>query len=199
MYATMLLLLPVVVLNFLGYIHLAFNFAFALSWMLAIPSIIDWGSVKLGLRDGNNKARFITGCLLGAGIITYIFLLPASWIFRIGTFAIYELIMSSIVFVVHMHEYGFSFADLIDMAHAKPDKMIYGCMPETTCCCNCCFPNCDFGYCLILPLLFTCCTIPLFCGCPILQKGIGNKTASNAGSASEGSSGGLFSKILRGS
>jgi len=198
MYATMLLMLPVVLLNFFGYIHLTFNVAFCLSWILAIPSIYDWATVKLGMRDGNNKARLITGSLLGAGIITYIFLLPSSWLFRIGTFVIYELIMSAIVLSVHMHELGLSFNDIKDMARVKPNRMIYGCMPETTCCCDCCFPNCNFGFCLLLPLLCTCCTIPLCCGCPILSKAKGNKKASKAENASEGSSGSLFSRILRG-
>jgi len=73
-----------------------FFLIFALAWLFAAPTIIDWVTVKLGLRKGKNNIRVVTGFLYGIGIIIYLFVLPASIIFKILTYALYELIFNLI-------------------------------------------------------------------------------------------------------
>ncbi len=75
-----------------------FIHAFAIAWLFAIPAIIDWSSVKLGLRKGKNNIRVATGFLLGMGIATYFFILPAAPIFKIATFGLYDVAIGAPVY-----------------------------------------------------------------------------------------------------
>lgn len=78
-----------------------FYLIFAISWLLAFPSIIGWSTVKLGLRQGNNNIRAAAGFLHGIGIITYFVVLPASILFKIVTYFAYELIFN--IIRTHLH------------------------------------------------------------------------------------------------
>ena len=69
-----------------------FTLVFIIAWLFAIPSIIDWSTVKLKLRKGNNKIRTLVGFLHGIGITIYFFVLPAHIIFKFGTYFLYEFI-----------------------------------------------------------------------------------------------------------
>jgi uncharacterized membrane protein len=74
----------------LGIVHAGnFSLVFATAWLFAIPTIADWGSVKLGLRKGNNKIRAIVGFFHGIAVIIYFLVLPASIFFKIATYALY--------------------------------------------------------------------------------------------------------------
>ncbi len=76
---------------FLGFIFTDnFFLVFTVSWIFVIPSIVDWGSVKLGLRKGSNPLRFLVGYLQGIGYAMYLFILPIHIIFRVTTLALYE-------------------------------------------------------------------------------------------------------------
>jgi len=77
----------------LGLIYIDnFILVFTAAWLLVIPNIIDWSSVKLGLRKGNNKIRVTVGFFYGIGVAVYIFVLPINILFRIGTYLLYELV-----------------------------------------------------------------------------------------------------------
>lgn len=75
----------------LGFVYIDnFNLIFSIAWLLALPCIIDWSTVKIGLRKGNNYIRILTGFLYGLGAIVYIFVLPANILLKIGSYALYE-------------------------------------------------------------------------------------------------------------
>lgn len=81
----------------LGFIYVdEFLLIFVISWLFVVPAIVDWSTTKLGFRKGNNNIRFLTGFLFGAGIVIYLFVLPANIIFKIVTYAIYEIIFHTI-------------------------------------------------------------------------------------------------------
>lgn len=73
-----------------------FILIFTISWIFVIPSILDWGSVKLSIRKGNNPIRFFVGYLQGIGYAIYLVMLPIHIIFRIITLAMYETILFSV-------------------------------------------------------------------------------------------------------
>lgn len=194
MYTAMALMLPVILAYHYNFFSLGFGIAFALSWILVSPSIIDWTTTKFTRRKGSNTLRVITGGLLGAGIMTYVFLLPASWIFRIVTFVIYELSFSMVTLIVHCSEYGIKPLSLISRHATTKNTLAYGCAPEVSCCCDCCFPNCNFSYCFIIPLLFCCCSIPLCCASRGKNSGDALSTGAKAGKKGAG----ILSKIIKG-
>jgi len=75
----------------LGFVYIDnFNLIFIIAWLLVLPVIIDWITVKLGLRKGNNYVRTLTGFFYGLGIVVYIFILPANILLKIGSYALYE-------------------------------------------------------------------------------------------------------------
>ncbi|MBD3252261.1 DUF2085 domain-containing protein [Candidatus Pacearchaeota archaeon] len=81
----------------LGFIYVDnFMLIFVISWLFVFPAIIDWSTTKLGFRKGNNNIRFLTGYLFGTGIIIYLLVLPTNMVFKIVTFAIYEIIFHMI-------------------------------------------------------------------------------------------------------
>ena len=82
-----------------------FLLVFSISWVFVIPAIIDWSTVKLKLRRGNNKIRLTTGFLQGIGIITYFLILPASILFKIVTYGLYEGIFYLIRWKYHIKHY----------------------------------------------------------------------------------------------
>jgi len=69
-----------------------FILIFTIAWLLAAPSMTDWGTVKLGLRKGNNKVRAFVGFFHGIGVIVYFLVMPASILFKISTYALYGFI-----------------------------------------------------------------------------------------------------------
>lgn len=82
-----------------------FLLVFIIAWIFVIPSIVDWISVKCGLRKGSNKIRFSVGFFHGIGIIVYFFILPADLIFKVVTYTIYEVIFFSIRRILHVKHY----------------------------------------------------------------------------------------------
>jgi len=83
-----------------------FLLIFLISWGLVIPAIIDWSTVKLGLRKGNNNIRVTTGFCQGLGIIIYLFILPAGIIFKLLTYGLYEGIFYLIRWKYHISHYS---------------------------------------------------------------------------------------------
>lgn len=82
-----------------------FYLIFTISWIFATPSIFDWSTVKLGIRKGNDNTRFIVGILYGIGVIIYFFVLPASIIFKIGTYFLYGTVFHTIRRRYHIKHY----------------------------------------------------------------------------------------------
>jgi len=81
----------------LGFFHTDnFFLVFVIAWVLATPTIVDWGTVKLGLRKGNNNIRAIAGFLHGMAVIIYFLVLPAGVLFKILTYASYGLFFTLI-------------------------------------------------------------------------------------------------------
>jgi uncharacterized membrane protein len=77
----------------LGIIHVLdqyFLLIFVIAWLFAIPTIVDWTTIKIGLRKGNNNLRVVVGFLHGVGAIIYFFVLPADIIFKILTYSLYS-------------------------------------------------------------------------------------------------------------
>jgi len=170
----MLFALPIALLFFLGFFHISFLLSFAVSWILAVPAITDWATIKIGIRRGNNKIRVLTGLFLGAGIVTYFLVMPATFLFKISTFLLY----SSVFFIIRTHvNYGWkNFMKFIKEEINKNMDMLnkpnfYSCGVETGCCCSLCdgcFGTClNAGVCVCLTILaipFCCCVSKLLCG-----------------------------------
>jgi uncharacterized membrane protein len=90
----------------LGYLHVNnFTLVFVIAWIFAIPALIDWSTAKLGLWEGKNSIRVATGFLYGFGVIIYLFVLPASIIFKILTYALYEGVFQTFRITFHLHHY----------------------------------------------------------------------------------------------
>jgi len=162
-FSSLILALPFV----FGYLKIDFTTAFLLSWFLAIPAIVDWSSIKLGIRDGNNKIRFITGFLLGCGVTTYFIIMPASILFKILTFTLYEFVFA----IIYIHtKIGLreAISTTIRQIKARP---ICG----WGCCCPCiegCYGGCmNALICVFLVLLvIPCCCLIGEGGCGICGK-----------------------------
>lgn len=167
-FVSLILSLPFV----FGYLKIDFATAFILSWILAFPSILDWSSVKLGIREGNNKIRFITGFLLGCGVVTYLVIMPASILFKILTLMLYEFIFA----IIYIHtKIGLKNAILTTIEQLKSNPSIYSCECGWGCCCPClegCYGGCmnalicTFLVCLTLP----CCCLIGRGGCGLFGK-----------------------------
>jgi uncharacterized membrane protein len=82
-----------------------FLFIFVIAWLFAIPSIIDWATVKLKLRKGNNNVRVVVGFLHGLGAIIYFFVMPADIIFKIWTYSLYSGSFIVIRRLYHLEHY----------------------------------------------------------------------------------------------
>lgn len=155
-----------------GYIKIDFITGFIASWILALPAIIDWSSVKLRIRKGSNKIRFITGFLLGCGITTYFLIMPAPILFKVLTFILYEFIFT----IIYIHsKFGLvnSIKNTINYIKSKPS--IYGCKCGWGCCCPC-IEGC-YGGCInaLICTFLACLTIPCCCllgegSCGICRK-----------------------------
>ena len=144
--------LPIGLLFFMGKFHTTFTIGFITSWLLALPSIVDWISIKYTNRDGSNRLRFITGFLLGAGIVTYFLIMPATWMFKFSTFLAYEIIFGLLI----LHK-NYGITDFI----TNP-KYTFSCI-QTGCCCGACDPcvsSCVNG-CICLMLMVI--TLPILC------------------------------------
>jgi len=198
MYVTALACLPVVLAYYMGMFSTDFTISFVLSWLLALPAVADWSTVKAGWRDGSNSWRVATGCLLGAGIVTYVFLLPASWFFRVGTFFMYEVVLGSVVFIVHCREWDVRPLDMLMQQATPQSSVVYGCTPEVSCCCDCCFPDCNLGACIIIPVLMCCCCLPLCCGLPCGKRFLGGDEGKKGDGGGGGKDQGFLASIIGG-
>ncbi len=79
----------------LGFLHTEkFVLIFIIAWIFALPNIIDWTTIKTNLRKGKNSIRIISGFSQGIGITIYFLVLPASIMFKIITYALYEIIFN---------------------------------------------------------------------------------------------------------
>ncbi|MCK4365479.1 MAG: DUF2085 domain-containing protein [Thermoplasmatales archaeon] len=83
-----------------------FILIFILAWLFTVPVIVDWSSVRLGLRVGKNSVRVSTGFLHGIGVIIYFFVLPAGIIFKVLTYFSYEIIFYVIRWRYHIQHYN---------------------------------------------------------------------------------------------
>ena len=83
---------------FLFGMYAASNFflAFLVAWLFVLPSIVDWSTIKLGLRTGNNNIRFFVGFLHGIGVVIYFFVLPAGILFKLVTYGFYGFVFVEI-------------------------------------------------------------------------------------------------------
>ena len=172
-YIGMIAVLPLALLYFLGYFSVTFYTAFIASWLLAIPAIIDWSTVKLGMRAGSNNARAITGFLLGAGISTYFLIMPASILFKVSTFFVYTAVFAFIKMHIVYDGFG-NFIEHIKQSmpsYPLPKNTIYSCGVETGCCCSLC--NGCYGTCMnaclcslvtLVSIPFICCASKMICG-----------------------------------
>lgn len=161
------------VLYLTGY-TLSFTTVFTLSWVLAGLTLLDWGSVEiLHIRQGNNTTRLITGGTLGIGISMYFWMLPTSWMFKLGTLTIYFLTISLITFATNCKKQGINplaeinkGIDNIWSLLAHPKRFWVACT-----CCPCCSTGCCCGTTSCCPMvlcLFACCIpclcFPMLCG-----------------------------------
>lgn len=91
----------------LKFIHIDnFILVFTVAWLFAVPAIIDWITVILGLRSSNNRIRVVTGFSYGMGITIYFFVLPANILFKILTYALFEIIFHLIRWRFHIKHYN---------------------------------------------------------------------------------------------
>lgn len=49
--------------------------------LVAIPALVDWGTLRVGLRRGSLPARLLTGILLGWGVATF-YTIACLWLLR---------------------------------------------------------------------------------------------------------------------
>lgn len=172
MYSGMLITVPMVILlSFIG----TYNFwhIFGLSWLLASFSIVDWATVKAGLRKGNNNVRMATGFMLGSAGLIYLFLLPINVVSPVGfgfkylTLCMYGFAFSMIHYGVKCREFNLSLKNpvrqnLAVICSAAPLAVVSGGLEcgQTGGCgefCNCC------------PLCSNCSPLCLCIGiCPII-------------------------------
>lgn len=80
-------------------IKLSFAFVFIASFILGSITLLDWATVALHIRQGNNKIRIFAGVLLGIAAMLYFWLLPESRMYRILTLIIYNLIAIFIAWI----------------------------------------------------------------------------------------------------
>ena len=81
-------------------IKLSFFVVITTSFILGSITLIDWVTVDMfHKRKGNNKIRITAGVLLGVAGMLYFWLLPESWLFRILTLILYNLIAIFIALV----------------------------------------------------------------------------------------------------
>ncbi len=159
----MLISFPVALLFYLGYLSTSFTIGFIASWMLALPAILDWSSVKLGLWSGNNRVRVASGALLGSAILSYFLVMPAGIFFKFVTYLLYTSVFS--IIYIH-HKVGLT--NFVDQATRQP--YIYGCDCGFGCCCPCCescYGSCASTCtcaCLGIFVLGICCCIGKFMG-----------------------------------
>jgi len=86
--------------------------AFVGAWLMALPSIVDWSTSKLGLRNTNNKVRALTGILLGIGIIVY-FWIGLPLIYIILSLLIFKAIIMITVNTKYLLNIGLKGFDII--------------------------------------------------------------------------------------
>lgn len=164
--------LPLALLFIFGFLKADFTISFIVSWLLAIPAIIDWITVKTKKRDGNNRTRVASGFLLGVGIATYFLIMETSLIFKLVTFMIYSIIFA-LIRIYFMYEGFENFFYHIRKSIENSRKVYtYSCCGcEAGCCCSLfdgCFATClNAGICVcvtIIAIPFCCCISKMLCG-----------------------------------
>lgn len=89
-----------------GFIHTDdFLLVFSASWVLAAPSLIDWSTVKLGLRKGNNNIRAFVGFLHGISTVMYFLVLPAGILFKVVTYTLYAVVFNLTRWTYHARHF----------------------------------------------------------------------------------------------
>lgn len=91
-YTSMLVFAPIFAYLYYVKIELPFWFVFTLSIALGSVTLIDWFTVSMNIRKGNNNFRIFAGFLLGISATFYLWMLPESWWFRLISILIYGLI-----------------------------------------------------------------------------------------------------------
>lgn len=161
-----------------------FKTIFILSWVFAGATIIDWSSVELlKIRKGNNTTRLITGGTLSIGVTMYLWLLPATWTFKLSTLLIYCSIMFVITFISNCKKHEINplteISKTIDNAYymLTHPKVLFA----TCTCCPCCGTACCCGTSTCLPCLCCCCSCGLLLTICSLFSG---KSCGSCGSCS---------------
>ena len=157
-------------------LHLYFNYSFnfelifTISWILASVAIVDWASVKAGLRAGSNSMRVTSGFLLGIGSIIYLFLLPTHIILNGISLWGYGFVFTVVAYIVWCKEYNLSLKNPIaqnirSIAVFSAVPLTVGTIPcgcsQTGGCCNfCACPGCSMD-CCCSPCMICCITLPI--------------------------------------
>ena len=152
--------------------HFDLTTIYLISWVLAGTCFIDWGSVKLEIREGTNGMRFITGAFLGIGYSMYFWLLPVDWLVKLGSLAFIQLIFTFLVYVARCKEYDIPLTKPFDLAREiATSHRMYQCDCGCGACCgSCCCPSiCGASWWIFAIIACLCC-----CGgCALLGFGMG--------------------------
>lgn len=150
---------PLILFLFLSGYRIPFVMGLFFCWVLAGFAILDWASVRLRIRNGSNKVRVLTGFLLAVGVLCYLLLLDAGWLFRVGTLMLYGSVFMFFWFVSHRQDLK-NMSVMVDKC-VNPNRF-WCCGPE--CCCMTPFTCCGMEtilVCCLLPILCCCCLCPL--------------------------------------
>lgn len=141
-----------------------FWYIFGMSWFFVLPAILDWTTVKAGLWKGDNSIRLLTGFMLGAGGMLYLFLLPAPFIYRVASLWGYSMVFAVAHYTTKCREYhlpvrGPIRQNLVAMGAIVPLSAVTcqhtgGCGQCCTVCpcadaCGCCFSPCTCCICMV--------------------------------------------------
>lgn len=87
------------------------NLAFIIAILMAMPSIVDWSTSKLGFRKTNNYIRLFTGLSLGGGIIIYFW---TGWALTvlIATLLLYQATFTLTINTIHLLKKGYSLSEI---------------------------------------------------------------------------------------
>ncbi|MDD3492895.1 MAG: DUF2085 domain-containing protein [Candidatus Thermoplasmatota archaeon] len=85
--------------------------AFIVAWLMAMPSIIDWSTSKVGFRTTNNHVRMCTGIMLGTGIVVYFW---TGWHLTVllATLILYQTSFTITINTIYLMKKGYSLTDI---------------------------------------------------------------------------------------
>lgn len=170
MYSGMLMALPIMML-LAATERFEFWYIFSLSWLLASFAIVDWGTVKGKIWQGNNYLRLFTGFMLGIAGMMYLFLLPINPAYRFLSLFGFAIIFDVIHYGVLCKEHHLSLRNpipqnlaIIGIALPLTIGQTGGCAMTGGCgeCCTCC-PCGNCGACMCCPLCCCIGVIPIIC------------------------------------